>query len=691
MSKLHLVLAFHNHQPVGNFEHVLEECYRKSYLPFLETLLDHPELKVVLHYSGNLLLWIEEKHPDAFDLIKTLAETGRVELLSGGLYEPVLPVLPVKDGVLQVREMSRYIKKSFGQSPRGMWLAERVWEPQIPGPVSKAGIEYVPIDDYHFKLTGLEDDDLLGYYITEDGGSELCVFPGSEKLRYMIPFWTVEDVIAYFREIYMRGGDPLLTMADDGEKFGVWPNTYKHVYEDRWLDNFLSAIERNSEWIKTTTFSEYRSKFRPLGRTYLPTASYREMGVWALPPEGGLEYERTLEDLQKIVGERAKQLLRGGIWRSFLVKYPESNHIHKRMFMISRKAHAAAKKDPVKGRNALLELWKGQCNDAYWHGVFGGLYLPHLRSALYRHLVRAESLSANILKCRTTVLQDDFDSDGFGDVLVNTKHYALAATERGGSVTELSLYRQAVNIFDVVSRRPEAYHTKLAMASHSVAGETKTIHDVLMVKEEGLSDHLVYDSYRRASLIDRFFPSDTNVGEVARSAQKELGDFVGGVYEIKTTKKGESFSLTLSREGVVEKRRVAIEKTLTAVGPKEIRVDYELTGAFSGLFAVEMNVSLLGSPLALIKRGAKTLTVRSTAAYENVRDFSIRDRYLDLVMDFKFGEGVVLWHYPVETVSLSEDGVERIYQGTCFLFIRNIDLQGRKKMWFTMSFREDRK
>ena len=123
MSKLHLVLAFHNHQPVGNFEHVLEECYRKSYLPFLETLLNHPQLKVVLHYSGNLLLWMEEKHPEAFDIIKTLVETERVELLSGGFYEPVLPVLPEKDRVLQVSEMSRYIRKRFGQSPRGMWLA----------------------------------------------------------------------------------------------------------------------------------------------------------------------------------------------------------------------------------------------------------------------------------------------------------------------------------------------------------------------------------------------------------------------------------------------------------------------------------------------------------------------------------------------------------------------------------------
>ncbi|MFI5293441.1 MAG: alpha-amylase/4-alpha-glucanotransferase domain-containing protein [Thermodesulfovibrionales bacterium] len=691
MSKLYLVLAFHNHQPVGNFEHVIEECYRKSYLPFLETLLDHPGLKVVLHYSGNLLLWIQEKHPEAFDIIKTLTDSGRVELLSGGLYEPILSVLPERDRILQVTEMSKFIRKSLGYSPRGMWLAERVWEPQMPKSIAKAGIEYVPIDDYHFKLTGLEDDDLLGYYVTEDEGSELCVFPGSEKLRYMIPFRTVDEIISYFREIYMRGGHPLLTMADDGEKFGVWPNTYKHVYEERWLDKFLSSIERNSEWIETTTFGEYRSKFRPLGRTYLPTASYREMGEWTLPAKEGLEYERVLEELQRTIGDRAKQLLRGGIWRSFMVKYPEANHIHKRMFMISGKVHAAFKGDSKKRRDARTELWKGQCNDAYWHGVFGGLYLPHLRSALYRHLIRAESASAGILKARTTVVRNDFDCDGFDDLLVNTRHYAMAVTEKGGSISELSLYKQAVNICDIISRRPEAYHAKLSDASHSGHDETRTIHEMLSVKEAGLSDHLVYDSYRRASLIDRFFSVETAVGDIARSAHEELGDFVGGVYAMRSSQKGETFSLSLSRQGIAGQRRLAIEKTLTAAGPKKIKVEYTLTGAYSGLFAVEMNLSLLGSPHALIRRGAKMLTVRSTAVHENVKDFSVKDKYLDLVIDFAFNEGVVLWHYPVETVSLSEDGVERLYQGTCFLFIRNIDLQGRKKMWFTMSFGEDTK
>jgi len=689
MSKLHLILAFHNHQPVGNFDHVLEECYRKSYLPFLETLLGHPGLKVALHYSGHLLSWIYERHPEAVDIIKTLLGHGRVELLSGGFFEPILPVLPEKDRTLQVTELTRFIRKGFGYSPRGMWLAERVWEPQMPKFISKAGMDYIPIDDYHFKLTGLEDADLLGYYLTEDEGFEVSVFPGSEKLRYFIPYKSVDEIISYFREVYMRGGDPLLTMADDGEKFGVWPNTYKHCYEDGWLDSFFTALERNAEWIETTTFDKYRSEFRPLGRTYLPTASYREMGEWALPPERALEYERVLEQMHNIAGERSGQLLRGGIWRSFMVKYPEANHLHKRMSMISDKVHAAARKNAGKGREALIELWRGQCNDAYWHGVFGGLYLPHLRSSLYRHLIRAESAASDILKQRLSIERLDFDCDGFEDVVVNTKHFVLTATEKGGSVTELSLCRQAVNVLDIISRRPEAYHAKIAEAALPGSGATRTIHDQLVVREAGLSEHLVYDPYRRSSLIDRFLPEHTQIEDLVHSRYEELGDFAEGLYSVSSSRKGENFTLTFSRSGMVGQKEMCIEKTVRSTGPRELRVEYQLSGTFSGLFGSEMNISLLGSPHALIKRGGKTMTIRSSAVHENVKAFSIRDKYLDLVIDFRFSEGMGVWHYPVETVSLSEQGVERLYQGTSFLFVRNIALQGRKKMWFTMNFGED--
>lgn len=701
MSKVYLILSIHNHQPVGNFDHVLEDAYEKAYLPFLKMIAVHPKLKLVMHYSGNLLVWLEKKHPEAIDMITALIRAGRVELLSGGFYEPVLCSLPEDDRVMQIREMTAYIKDTFGYTPRGMWLAERVWEPHMPKFISKAGIEYLPVDDYHFKLAGVDDRDLLGYHITEENGFMIKVFPGSEELRYSIPFKDVDNVMSYLKEVSMTGGAPLLTMADDGEKFGVWPETFSHCYKDGWLENFFSALEKNSNWIETTTFNEYQERFYPVGRVYLPAASYREMGEWALPPGGALDYEYALNELKELLGDRAKSFLRGGTWRSFFVKYPESNHIHKRMLQISTKVHKAVKELKVQKSkktsnsqlltpNLLLhELWKGQCNDAYWHGIFGGLYLPHLRSSLYRHLLNAESMAEKLLGEDVSIEEGDLDCDGFRDICISKGDMTAFFTEDSGALIELSSKGKQVNVLDVLTRRPEAYHSRISETSQNDSGEPKTIHDPerLGAKESGIMDYLVYDNYRRASLLDHFFDYNIKLNGLVRSEYDEKGDFIGSPYLLERINERQALGVRLSREGLVSGNKVKIDKSVL-FKKSGIRVDYLIEGRYDGIFATEFNLSFLGSPYPSIHAVGKALFMKDKGAYGDVKNFYIKDKFLNVKLEFSFDEKVDVWHYPIETVSLSEGGAERLYQGTAFLFMKKIDFNGNKRLGFNVSFGE---
>ncbi len=661
---------------------------------------------------------MEKRHPEAVDILRGFVKARRAEFLSGGFYEPILSVLPEADRIMQVKGLTEYISGLLHYRPRGMWLAERVWEPQMPKCLSAAGVEYFPLDDYHFKLSGLDEDDLSGCFVTEDNGFSVKVFPGSEKLRYLIPFRGVDEIVSYFGDFSNRtalrsGGKPLLTMADDGEKFGVWPGTYKHCYEDGWLEKFFSALEGNSDWVETTTFSEYAEAFRPRGSVYLPTASYREMGEWVLPPQKGLEYEQVLGEMEKLFGERSKGMLRGGIWRSFLSKYPESNHLHKRMLMISAKAHEAVKRLQVPGskfqgsrvqeskksqasdasiRNALLqELWMGQCNDAYWHGIFGGLYLPHLRSSLYRHLIAAEALAEEVLNRKKGTnggsawkVEGDIDCNGFRDICVGNKNMTAFLTEKGGSLVELSLRKGSVNILDTLSRRPEAYHSRLSEAVKD-DGSARTIHERLSAKEAGLSDYLVYDGYRRTSLLDRFFDRDPDPDSLMKGRCEDTGDFIGGIYDMTFLKRSEYSQIRFKREGNASGRRLKIEKTVRFYD-SSVGVSYELKGKYAGFFGVEFNISLLGSPDASIHIGDLDLPVRNSGSHEPVAGFSVRDGFLGLDLDFRFDREMSLRHYPVETVSLSEEGVERIYQGTGFLFVNRLDFSGTKRLGFTMDF-----
>ena len=159
-----------------------------------------------------------------------------------------------------------------------------------------------------------------------------------------------DETINYLRErLNSQATDLTVTFADDGEKFGLWPGTNKWVYRDGWLKNFFSSLEANKDWINTRTFSEQIKLSRPTDRIYLPCASYREMLEWS-----------------------------GGFFRNFFVKYPEANNMHKKMCMVSRRLEDLEKKQIItkdKLNSIKKYLYMSQSNDAYWHGIFGGLYL----------------------------------------------------------------------------------------------------------------------------------------------------------------------------------------------------------------------------------------------------------------------------------------------------------------------------
>src|SRR6266481_1879165 len=330
--KFHLTLLIHAHQPCGNFEHVLEKAYDSSYLPFIEHLEKHPKVRLGLHYSGPLLTWIEEHRPEYFARLKKLVQAGQVELVGGGFYEPILVSIPPEDQREQITRLAAYLEKHFGRSPSGAWLAERVWEPQLPTALAAANVAYTLVDDMHFLAAGFEPEELFGAYVAEDQGKAVWLYPGQKALRYLIPFGKVEDVIAYLRDAASKHPGGVAAMGDDMEKFGVWPGTHEHCYKDGWLSDFFTALEANSDWLEASTPVDYLETHQALGRADLPTASYTEMMEWALPTRVRQRYHEVLKEFS--ARPEVLSFIRGGSWRGFFRKYPESNLLHKKMLRV---------------------------------------------------------------------------------------------------------------------------------------------------------------------------------------------------------------------------------------------------------------------------------------------------------------------------------------------------------------------
>ena len=82
-NSIRLCLALHNHQPIGNFDHVMEQAYQDSYRPFLDVFDRFQSLKISLHTSGSLMEWLDHHHLEYVDRLGQLAAQGRIEVLGG--------------------------------------------------------------------------------------------------------------------------------------------------------------------------------------------------------------------------------------------------------------------------------------------------------------------------------------------------------------------------------------------------------------------------------------------------------------------------------------------------------------------------------------------------------------------------------------------------------------------------------
>jgi 4-alpha-glucanotransferase len=698
MDKVAFLFCVHNHQPVGNFPDVIENAYQKAYLPFIEILKKFPFMKTSIHYSGVLWDFFRTSHPEFLDTLKELTQKGQLEMITGAYYEPILAVIPDEDKVGQIRRLTRTIQQEIGVTPRGMWLAERVWEPHLPKPLAKAGIEYIAIDDYHFKKAGLKEEDLYGYYLTEEEGNILKVFAGSERLRYIIPFHPPEETVEYLSQL--RGSSRAAIFADDGEKFGVWPFTFHSVYEEGWLEKFFQLIGANLEWIEPIHPGTYLNLQRPLGRVYLPCSSYMELDEWSLPTEAMVEYERAIERLKESPdGEKIRRFMKGGIWRNFFAKYPESNDLHKRVLHLRKKI---GEKAFTTGRDPLAYLYRAECNDAYWHGVFGGLYLPHLRHALYENLIKAEALyDQGRHKKKEWIATERLDLNGDGDeeVIVKNPETVLLFCSRGGSLLEMDYRAKAFNILATLTRRQEGYHRKLLDGrSETQETHTRTIHEIFDSKEDGLDRCLFFDKYRRASFLDHFIAGRIDAESLRTCQYQEEGDFVNEAYQIEIRKQGEAEELLFSRLGNLWKNGsghpIRVEKCfLLSLSQSAVKVIYRIINLGEERqqtnFGIEMNINLLAgdAPDRYYHIPGHRLEDRKLASLGECQDISevdLVDEWTGMKVVLKMDRTGHLLRFPIETVSLSESGFERIFQGSSLLFYWPLELGSREEFKVTI-------
>ena len=461
-----------------------------------------------------------------------------------------------------MQKLSDLIRKEFDLEVKGAWLSERVWEPNYPSFLSEVGLEYVIVDDNHFRSTGITEEGTLYSYITEDEGKTLRVFPINEELRYLTPWKPTYLSIDYLKKMADENGDRIALLISDAEKMGVWGTTHQICYIEGcghkdgdngkpFIPAFLEQI-RNNEWIKSITLTEYMENFPAKSLIYLPTASYDKMEEWVLPTE----IRKNFKNIRKALREddqkdQTYQFLKGGFWRYFLVKYPESNNMHKKMLYVRNKL-IKIEEELLKIDNEELitqmlskineawdEIYKAQCNDCYWHGLFGGVYLQFLRFSVYTHLINAEKLIDKInalinpnLQSYINIKPIDFTKDSRIEYVIESDIINMYVNPNdGGTIFELDFKPKSYNLLNTLTRWPEAYHESKKL-------DTKEV---------------LVDRYRRTMLRFRILHNDVSLEQLHADTYYEFGDFIDKEFKVtSSTKEGNIIILEMEKRGTIK-------------------------------------------------------------------------------------------------------------------------------------------
>ncbi len=669
---VNFILGFHCHQPEGNFDSVFKGVHEKSYSPLIRTLSKF-NIKFCFHASGILLEWWEKNDPELLGIIAKGVESNQIELLGGGYYEPVLAMIPQKDRIVQLKMLSESLRRLFGKYPKGAWITERIWQPDIIRDLKEAGLHYAFLDDFQFFQAGISNDDIDNIFRTEYDGVYLDIFPIHERLRYKLPFANPDESLN--EVLYLNGRTSNLSvMFDDGEKMGAWPDTYEWVYgkdnSGGWLENFIKLTNTDSNYSPVRFELPLNILNRSLKRipVYLPISSYREMGEWTLPVEKRHDYEI-------IKSENPSAPLGQGIWHSFLTRYPEANLLHKRMLNLSYKISHAIKAYHKNLKKALNELLKSQANDAYWHGVFGGIYLPHLRRAVHKALIISYLLYKDELKESVEVEKEDFDMDGEKEIQLSNNYWLIIYKPSAGSFLALDYLEKGLthslgdvfclhNEYDILKLKENSFKKNGININNDKEGyenPPQTIHrDAKYPSDLSEKDLTVYPYLLPAFEITcagrQIYFKGESVKKTAKSIILETSGFLN------------SDNYGNDCGGILVSLKIKIDKSISFFIDSKPRIN--------GNLDIIMRFALPGGdgPAANIKTGED---IKGLSGYFK-KELSGGVDNLAYLTDSFWGGSIILtarangnfskkynfFFKPITTVSLSENGFERIFQGT---------------------------
>jgi len=490
----HVILGTYNHLPEGLSEAEFEYTYQTCYRPFLSALNRFPEIQAALYYSGSLLKRFEAMHPEYLMLLEEMSGRRQIELLGGGFYAPILPLIPGSDRLGQIEMLTTYLRKSFGRRPRGCWLSEFAWEPWLASTLQTSGMDYTFLAQTQFRQAlGREGTELVPV-MTEDQGRCITVLPSVDcSTMFETPTGFVEAA-----ESSSTGAFSALMMPGEGIR-SLWQASGTES-PDLYMERSFSWFRKNGLDLETTTPSRYLKTRRVVSKLYFPgSAAGRFMAASAAP----------------LTNKEC------GSMRRAILRYASSEALYSKMFYVHLLI-GQLRGDKSRKKTAAEDLWKGQCGNAYWCSPDGGIDDPAIRTAAYQSLIDAELTTRQKGAFVPGIIRADMDFDGSHEYIYQGSDLNCYVHPIGAVIMEIDALKARRNLCDVFVDAPAGDNSRKSCFVDRIYAQKPQAVDSLVPWEKDIgpfSSHLYEESATDSDASSLSFYKDgiVDIGGVKRS------------------------------------------------------------------------------------------------------------------------------------------------------------------------------
>jgi predicted DNA-binding protein YlxM (UPF0122 family) len=342
-------------------------------------------------------------------LTEDMVRRKQLELLTGGFYEPVMPLISYKDRLGHIEMLTTYLRKHFGKRTQGCLLPRLAWDSSMPSVLTLCNIAYIFLDETYFFDAGIKESGLYEPYISEDKGKFVTIFPIPTGFNAILEQNVPGTLDSFLLDAEKNGTERIVS---------VFPPCFNNRNPE--------PLTETSAYSFLSGLSEYENKY-----------------------ENKIDFSLPSKLIKNLVSRRKIYFSQKAV-KKCLIEYPEKNYLYAKMTFV-RALVDQLRGDKISKRSAYEELWKAQNHDLFCSEPQSGINQAAIRNAAYHALLDAEKITREYKTFLSSLMVFDFNFDGVNEYLFQSEDINCFINRTGASIFELDYLPRSWNYCSAAS------------------------------------------------------------------------------------------------------------------------------------------------------------------------------------------------------------------------------------------------